>query len=387
MTRLTAAALTFCFALTAAKADDPPSPADQLAEIKKAVADAEAEYYKVAKTLPGTLEGVKKSEELWQRFDKFQSEAFAKAVDIAKANPKSEVGFAALEWVLSIPRSYYLPPGVPAMELMAEQYAADPKVGKVIALLGVSPPNEAAFPEAHATSFALIRAVLDGNSDRTARGLARLAIARQAMTKFAVAEYRKHSDVDALAANAERELETVADEYGDCKLPFEQAQQSLGDIARAELFELRHLRVGKAAPNIEGEDLDGITFDLNRYRGKVVLLVFWAGWCGPCMADVPHERELVEKYKNRPFVLVGVNGDDTMAEAKVVAENAKISWRSFWNGSSGPRGGIAFAWNIRSWPTTYVIDAAGTIRHKHLRGEQLDEPLEKLVAEAEAAKK
>jgi thiol-disulfide isomerase/thioredoxin len=56
--------------------------------------------------------------------------------------------------------------------------------------------------------------------------------------------------------------------------------------------------------------LDGEKLPLKGYRGKVVLLVFWASWCGPCMAVVPNEREIVEKLKDRPFALIGVNGDE-----------------------------------------------------------------------------
>jgi len=67
-------------------------------------------------------------------------------------------------------------------------------------------------------------------------------------------------------------------------------------------------------------------------------------------------------------------------------DTAKITWRSFWNGKGGPGGPIALAWNARGWPTVYLIDHAGAIRYKGLRGRGLDEPLEKLVTEAERAK-
>lgn len=121
-------------------------------------------------------------------------------------------------------------------------------------------------------------------------------------------------------------------------------------------------------------------------RGKVVLLVFWASWCGPCMEDVPHEKELAERFKGRPFVLIGVNGDHIQkAAVKAVGKN-EIPWRSFWNGPDGSGGPIAAAWNVRGWPTVYVLDQQGTIRQKYLRGKALDEPLEKLVAAAEQHK-
>jgi rhodanese-related sulfurtransferase/peroxiredoxin len=130
------------------------------------------------------------------------------------------------------------------------------------------------------------------------------------------------------------------------------------------------------------EDLDGVRFTLSDYRGKVVLLVLWASWCGPCMASVPHEKVLVEHFKGRPFVLIGVNGDYKKVDAHKAIAKHKIPWRSFSNGKEGPGGPLAVAWNVRGWPTVYVIDPQGTIRHKSLHGKRLDEPPEKLVAEA-----
>ncbi len=97
----------------------------------------------------------------------------------------------------------------------------------------------------------------------------------------------------------------------------------------------------------------------------------------------PHERSLVETYANRPFSIVGINSDDRETLQKVEGDGT-ILWRSFWDGgdTSGP---IASAWNIRGWPTIYVIDHEGVIRYKDVRGDDLDAALEELVAEAEAA--
>ena len=63
----------------------------------------------------------------------------------------------------------------------------------------------------------------------------------------------------------------------------------------------------------------------------------------------------------------------------------QIPWRSFWNGTDGPDGPIARAWNVQAWPTVYMIDHRGLIRHKNLHGSNLDGPLEKLIKEAETA--
>jgi hypothetical protein len=101
----------------------------------------------------------------------------------------------------------------------------------------------------------------------------------------------------------------------------------------------------------------------------------------------PHERSLVKKMEGKPFTLVGVNSDMDKEALKKDMDKEHITWRSFWDkNTSGP---IASSWNIHGWPTLYVIDAQGVIRHKWVGspGEQvMDESIEKLVKAAEGDK-
>jgi hypothetical protein len=104
----------------------------------------------------------------------------------------------------------------------------------------------------------------------------------------------------------------------------------------------------------------------------------------------PHERSLVKKLADKPFALIGVNSDRDLAKLKPVLEKEQITWRSFWNGLEGTQGPISQAWNVQGWPTLYIIDHKGVIRHKYLGSpgdKVLDEAIEKLVAEAEKAGK
>ena len=99
----------------------------------------------------------------------------------------------------------------------------------------------------------------------------------------------------------------------------------------------------------------------------------------------PHERSLVKRLADRPFVLLGVNSDDNRDEVKKVLERNQLSWRSWWDGGS-TQGPIATKYNVRGWPTLYLLDHKGVIRHKWLGGpgdRVLDEAIEKLVKEAE----
>ena len=97
----------------------------------------------------------------------------------------------------------------------------------------------------------------------------------------------------------------------------------------------------------------------------------------------PHERSLVKKFANKPFALVGINSDPDLDALKPVLAKENITWRSFWNGPEGTRGPISTKWNVRGWPTIYLIDHKGVIRSK---GHSLDDALlEELIGDAAKA--
>jgi thiol-disulfide isomerase/thioredoxin len=164
------------------------------------------------------------------------------------------------------------------------------------------------------------------------------------------------------------------------------AKGKLEEQAKGQLFAIRNLSIGRVAPDIVGVDLDGKPIKLSHFRGKVIVLTFWATWCGSCMALVPWERDLVTRLKNRPFALIGVNCDSDRQVAKNVATKEEMSWRSFSDGdwNTGP---IVTKWGINSWPTVYVLDAKGVIRFKNVdfpipnKG-HCDETVEALLTEA-----
>ena len=97
----------------------------------------------------------------------------------------------------------------------------------------------------------------------------------------------------------------------------------------------------------------------------------------------PHERSLVKRLEGKPIALLGVNSDTDKARLKKRLAAEKITWRSFWNGPKGTDGPIAKAWNVRSWPTVYVLDHKGVIRYKGPREKKLDEAVDTLLAERE----
>ena len=97
----------------------------------------------------------------------------------------------------------------------------------------------------------------------------------------------------------------------------------------------------------------------------------------------PHERSLVKRLEDKPFALLGINSDVDKDELKKAMEKENITWRSFWNGPDGTGGPISTKWNIRGWPTIYVVDAKGVIRFKNVRGEAMDKAVDQLLKETE----
>lgn len=172
-------------------------------------------------------------------------------------------------------------------------------------------------------------------------------------------------------------LKTIMNELPDVK----KGRSTYAALAKRELFDLTRLQVGKEAPDIIGNDLDGIEFQLSHYRGKVVLLDFWGHWCPPCRAMYPHEQEVTRKLADLPFVLIGVNSDRDIETARGAVSSEGLSWRHFWNGPKGTKGPIADQWNIEAWPSVYLIDAKGMIRYKEPLGKDIYQGLENLMAE------
>ena len=142
------------------------------------------------------------------------------------------------------------------------------------------------------------------------------------------------------------------------------------------------LTPGKVAPDIVGKDLHGAPFRLRDYRGKVVVLLFSADWCGICQTLAPYERLMLDLYKNWPFAIVSVetgSGRDVTLKAK--AEQG-LTYRSWWDGSDeeGP-GPIATAWNAGGFPAVYVLDGKGVIRFVDARHEDLLKAVRQLLTE------
>ncbi|MFO0938002.1 MAG: TlpA disulfide reductase family protein [Gemmataceae bacterium] len=144
---------------------------------------------------------------------------------------------------------------------------------------------------------------------------------------------------------------------------------------------IENLVVGKPMPEVIAKDLDGKTVKFSDYKNKVVVFDIWATWCGPCRAMIPHEREMVDKLKGKPFSLISLSADAEVKTLKDFLETEKMPWTHWHIGASGD---VHDLLNIEHYPTIFVVDHKGVIRYKEIRGQQLEEAVEKLLKEAEA---
>lgn len=95
---------------------------------------------------------------------------------------------------------------------------------------------------------------------------------------------------------------------------------------------------------------------------------------------IPHEKEMVERKKDQPFALIGINSDGDRESLKEIMQEHGITWRNGYDGTPGS-GPLANRWNVHGWPTIYILDAQGVIRHRDLRDQAMEEAVDALLAE------
>jgi thiol-disulfide isomerase/thioredoxin len=264
-----------------------------------------------------------------------------------------------------------------AADLIANRFADSPDINHLCEVLGViRNPRWAAQYERH------LRAILKANHHSHVRLEARFALASILQGRDAEAEAKKEYEQFVKECDERARLlsQSRKSPHPD---PWEGFFKDLATQAKNELAGMLVRGLGES-PEIEGEDLEGRPMKLSDFRGKVVLVSFWATWCGPCMKFVPHERSLSERLKDKPFAIVGVNGDTPKELAKALRKTP-VPWRSFKDKGTGKKA-ITEDWKILAWPTLYLVDHQGIIRKRWIGAppnEELDREIEKLVQEVQ----
>jgi thiol-disulfide isomerase/thioredoxin len=180
---------------------------------------------------------------------------------------------------------------------------------------------------------------------------------------------------DAVAAEAYR---TFAPIFG------KSTNEQIRKMGESFAGTLRRLSLPGNPMQITGTLLNGKPFDQKTLQGKVVLVDFWATWCGPCVAEIPNVLEQYEKYHDQGFEVVGVSLDQERdALEKFVAEQ-KIPWPILFeeSGGDGWQHPLATYYGISGIPTVVLIGRDGNVITLDARGEKLGEQLDKLFKKA-----
>lgn len=151
------------------------------------------------------------------------------------------------------------------------------------------------------------------------------------------------------------------------------AQGFIGQIKRAS-----GVAVGEIAPDFTLNDPEGKPVQLSSLRGKLVLIDFWASWCGPCRQENPNVVRMYDKFKDKGFSIYGVSLDKEANAWKAAIKKDKLTWHhgsdlKFWNSV------VAQTYGVKAIPATYLLDKDGKVIAKNLRGAALEAKLTELL--------
>lgn len=135
--------------------------------------------------------------------------------------------------------------------------------------------------------------------------------------------------------------------------------------------------VGEVVPDFSATDLDGKPISLKEYRGKVVLLDFWAVWCGPCRLEMPNVKRVYEKLHDSGFEIIGISLDTNESMLRTYIKNNGITWRQVFSGKRWDSP-VSRQYGITGIPAAWLIDKDGKLISQRARGSAL----ERMVAEA-----
>ncbi|MBV7533985.1 TlpA family protein disulfide reductase [Chitinophaga sp. sic0106] len=177
----------------------------------------------------------------------------------------------------------------------------------------------------------------------------------------------------------QKDKELIASELDKLikKYPYlAEAKRKKADMIIAAEIE-RKTGVGATAMNFTQADTKGNPVQLSDYKGKYVLVDFWASWCGPCRAENPNVLENFEKYHPKGLEILGVSLDNSKdAWIKAIKDDG-LTWAHV-SDLKGWKNEVAKAYNIRAVPSNFLIDKEGKIVAVNLRGDELTQKLEEI---------
>lgn len=144
------------------------------------------------------------------------------------------------------------------------------------------------------------------------------------------------------------------------------------------LLKAKLTAVGAMAPGFSQADTSGKVVSLSSFKGKYVLVDFWASWCGPCRAENPNVVNAYHQYQNKNFTIVGVSLDDEKDKWLAAIARDKLSWTQL-SDLKGWENAVARQYGIQAIPQNLLLDPAGKIIAKNIRGEELLQKLAEVL--------
>jgi len=202
--------------------------------------------------------------------------------------------------------------------------------------------------------------------------------AAEYLTKFpqhALAPQLKSIQLRVLDMDPSAEGQALLKEYANS------SDARVAEAARGQLEKRQKTADLKTKPvDLKFTATDGKEIDLAQMRGKVVLVDFWASWCGPCIAEMPNVVSAYKKLHEKGFEILGISLDQDKAAMEGALKKHEMTWTQYFDGE-GWKNKISTSFGITSIPATWLIDKKGMLRETELRGEALAKGVEKLLAE------